>query len=167
MVSPESPIDSSTEATPIEAPQEKKLYIGSSLIISEETHAPGQTKVTLQSENPDGSTIETTEIFADVMLPHIRTEEPVDATKLRELRCDPIINKIVTLFVEFDIFFGVRNNVHNEVDYIFNEVSSALIGMRYRAEDLLWGNSEYDRKLSDIVTVLGKNGLLNEDPEAR
>jgi hypothetical protein len=73
---------------------------------------------------------DSTEQFSTSLLEHIITEEPVDASKLRELRCLPIVKIITQVLVDYGIYSSEVDFIHqltlNNLDIYYKKALSKL-----------------------------------------
>lgn len=93
----------------------------------------------------------TQESLTEKTFKNIRTEKPVDATELRRLRCEPLVQEILVMMLETNIKW-------NEIDYVMGLVVESLNANSESASNKLWGvESVGDRTMLDIDTVLKRD----------
>lgn len=123
-------------------------YIGGLKIVNEsvdsgDTTPIGSTVVDLTFE--DGSH----ELLPSRMLEAVMTDEPVDPSKLRDLRVVAVCAAIIEQFAEYDIKL-------NEFDHIVQTLKMTLDENFGRATEILWETKE--KRWLDMVRVLKSAG---------
>jgi hypothetical protein len=82
------------------------------------------------------------------------TDEATDLTKLRDLRCFPIVAEILEVLHSWDVKI-------DEVDFVDARVIISINESMKRAEKVLWGKGDDEKTMSDVNEV-----LLNKVEEA-
>jgi hypothetical protein len=82
------------------------------------------------------------------------TDEATDLTKLRDLRCFPIVVEILETLHNWDVKI-------DEVDFVTARVIISINESMKRAEKVLWGKGDDEKTMSDVNEV-----LLNKVEEA-
>jgi hypothetical protein len=126
--------------------EEIKKYIGDKLILGVEK---------IEDKTPIGSDMVnvlfdngTSRKYPTAMFNHIVTEEPIDASKLRELKVDPIVNQTIVLLQESDI-------VMDDLEYYLNTLTASIDYKSTRANAKLYNVNHYgERSLLQIEEVI-------------
>lgn len=126
--------------------QETKQYIGDKLILGVEK---------IEDKTPIGSDMVnvlfdngTSKKYPTAMFNHVVTEEPIDATKLREKKVDPIVNQTIVLLQESDI-------IMDDIEYYINTLMASIDYKSTRANSKLYSVNHYgERSLLQIEEVL-------------
>jgi hypothetical protein len=123
-------------------------YIGGKKIITQD--------VDLEQLTPGGHAIATakfddgsTELIPTIMYEAMMTDEPVDPSKLRDLRVMAISKAIVEVFAEYDMKL-------NEFDHVVQTLKMTLDENFGRATEILWKTSE--KRWLDMWRILKENG---------
>ena len=126
--------------------EETKQYIGSDLILGVEK---------IDDKTPIGSDMVNvlfdngkSKKYPSAMFEHIVTSEPIDSSKLREKKVDPIVNQTIVLLQESDI-------VMDDVEYFLNLLTASIDYKSTRANSKLYKVDNYgERSLLQIEEVL-------------
>lgn len=77
------------------------------------------------------------------------TDEPVDATKLRDLRCLPVTQDILKVMLDW--------NIHShEIEFLFARVTMSMNENFKQANEILWGVSDREQTMLNVHDVLLK-----------
>lgn len=80
-------------------------------------------------------------------IPEIITDEPLDATALRDKRCFPVVAEILKVLL--------NANVHiDEIDFIAQRVIMSINESLKKGSEILWGASEDEKTMSHVQKVL-------------
>jgi hypothetical protein len=75
------------------------------------------------------------------------TDEVTDLTKLRDLRCFPVVAEVLEVLHSWDIKI-------DEVDFIDARVIISINESLKRAEKVLWGKGDDEKTMSDVNGIL-------------
>lgn len=126
------------------------MFIEGKKIASETPSEEGMILVSYE----DGST----ELISAELIEHIRTEEAIDATALRERSAQPIVKEILTVLHRFDPRV-------EDVTYILQTVGSSLMRNIISADDAFYGIPKEDRRVRLFHNILVKKNV--EIPEGK
>lgn len=90
-----------------------------------------------------GSGIELSKLLANEVI----TNEPLDATKLRDKRCFPVVAQILNVLLNYDIHMS-------EIDFIYQRVIMSVNESIAKADGIIWGKDRNYRSMSDVDRVL-------------
>jgi hypothetical protein len=132
------------------------MYIGRYKIQSETPIDTKFVKISFErvvEEKEDGTKIDfqpMDQVFSIKMKEKIQTEEiNNELTKLRETRCLDIINLVLSLLYD--------NNVYiEEINYIFEKVHEQIKTNARKASDYVWGVEDYNVTMWHINDALSK-----------
>jgi len=77
----------------------------------------------------------------------IATDEAKDATTLRELFVNPVVEKMLAILLDSEIKIA-------DIEYVLGKTSSSLQISLDKATEILWKKELYERTLADINKVL-------------
>jgi hypothetical protein len=126
------------------------MFIEGKKIASETPQEDGMVLVSYE----DGST----ERISSELIEHIRTEEAIDATALRERSSQPIVKEILTVLHRFDPRV-------EDVTYILQTVGTSLMRNIVNADDAFYGVPKEDRRVRLFHDILIKKNV--EIPEGK
>ena len=92
------------------------------------------------------------EEFSESMLERIVTDEPTDASALRDLRCHEVAANVISALL-------VNNIYLSELEYVMQLVVQSFSSNRGKVEDKLWGAEDLKqsvKQLDDHMTTLFK-----------
>jgi hypothetical protein len=75
------------------------------------------------------------------------TDEATDLTKLRDLRCFPVVAEVLEVLHSWDIKI-------DEVDFVDARVIISINESLKRAEKVLWGKGDDEKTMSDVNGIL-------------
>jgi hypothetical protein len=75
------------------------------------------------------------------------TDEAADLTKLRDLRCFPVVAEVLEVLHSWDIKI-------DEVDFVDARVIISINESLKRAEKVLWGKGDEEKTMSDVNKIL-------------
>jgi hypothetical protein len=75
------------------------------------------------------------------------TDEPTDATTLRDMQVNSVVEKMLAILLDSEIKIA-------DVEYTLSKTSSSLQISLDKATEILWGKDLYERTLADINKVL-------------
>lgn len=78
---------------------------------------------------------------------NVITDEPIDATTLRDKRCFPIVTEILKLFLDENVYIY-------DVDFITQRVIMSINESCKVGNAKLWGASEVEQTMSQVHKVL-------------
>lgn len=139
-----------------------KGYIGEKKIqsagIVPDKKTPGGLDLVAITFESDGKMVEKQMIIPKKMADRIVTEEPVDASALRDLRITPLCEDILTMMLEYGMLL-------DEKDYVFAVIGNSLKHSLDAAEEALWGTD--NKSVLDIQDVIDRkkitvNDVINE-----
>lgn len=81
------------------------------------------------------------------MADKVITDEPVDATKLREMRLHPVVEAVLTTMLDWNVKI-------NEIEYVYQLVTTSFNENYKAASDLAWGILDQERTIQDVDRVL-------------
>ena len=102
---------------------------------------PGENHVIIDLVN--GKRVTLSPKMADKVI----TDEPVDATKLREMRLHPVVEAVLTTMLDWNVKI-------NEIEYIYQLVTTSFNENYKAASDMAWGIADQDRTIQDVDNVL-------------
>lgn len=124
----------------------KGKYIGARKIAEVKDYAPGAVVVVFEDKTED--------ILAEKMIPELLTDNPSDATTLRNKRVEVIAGEVLKVFKEWNLKLS-------EFQHLSQVLSMSLENNYIRAEDILWGTSEKSVLHVDRV-LLGDKKTLDD-----
>lgn len=116
------------------------MYIGDKKIAAESA-VPGKDRTLVKFE--DGTEKE----FPQALLASARTEQPTDATTLRDLMVKPLLLEILALMLKY----GFRVEW---LDYLLSSLKKSVSFSLEEAEGKLWKKPVYEVTFEDIDRVL-------------
>jgi len=121
-------------------------FIGSkkikNIVLLDEKTYLGKNKVKVEFDD------ETSYIYPEEALEDIVTQDKKDATELRDLRVNPVIEKVLTILVESELTLP-------EIDYAMGpKLRGSIDDARERANKILLGKENYQVNLMDIEKIL-------------
>ena len=117
------------------------MFIGSQEIESEKTLKNGFIQFSYKEKKVKD------EVFSKDVLKEIKTKDKIDDTSLREKRCVPVINQILAILLEKNIYLV-------EVEHIFRSCITSFQKLRNRAEDGAWGCDEYKKTYKQMIDLI-------------
>lgn len=143
----------------------KKQFIGPHEVLTIEPFGAKRVRVTYVDTELENGDIKTPspQVFTKKCFAHVCTKKPTDFNDLAERMYAPLIEEIITSLMEYDVFFGTRDNLNNGLHFIFSKIENKLIGFRYLYEDKLWGKEEYEKTLLDIMEGLAAHADTSMD----
>lgn len=85
--------------------------------------------------------------LANVIIADAVTAEPTDATKLRSLRCFPVVAEVLKVLHSCNVQI-------NEIDFITQRVIISINKSCEMAEAIMWGKPQEEQTMEDINQVL-------------
>ena len=81
----------------------------------------------------------------------IKTDEPIDATKLQNLRLRSIVSKIIVLLTEDEL---TKDDIEALIQV---KLPTSISKVKELAEEKLWGKKGYELTLLDMDNVLAND----------
>lgn len=79
------------------------------------------------------------------------SKDPLNPTELWDRQCTPIAKETLELWLGWDIKL-------EQLDYLINMLKTSIEHTLLQANNRLWGKKTTERRLSDVDSVLKKNG---------
>ena len=120
-----------------------KMHIGDKVIKKEHPIEVNGKITHVDIEFKDGSR----EVLSAKMIENSRTEQPIDASTLRELQLETLIKEILSLYLDWDIKLM-------DMHYVNSKVITSLEEWITSANTKLWGKKENSVRMSELDSVL-------------
>ena len=78
------------------------------------------------------------------------SDQAIDLNELRHKRLDPVVEKILSLLLEYNVFIGHGEGISSDLEYVFKTAISSVRRWRSVVEDALWGSPEYMKTMQEL-----------------
>lgn len=126
-------------------------YIGTQKVLDEKDIENGLISLTVKSEEVDELDTETEEMVLNKeTYDRVKTKEPMDdATKLRDLMTQPVVEDLVLVLVKHNIRI-------NDLEYIQQCIQQTLMQASLKKARKFYGNNEVKRTVHQYIEELYK-----------